>query len=147
MNQEFQIPSISDKIQSVKDTYIQGLNNIELLKKENISEKGNIEHQISQNLDDYIKVYGEELIKIPINSLYNILSKQECNFTLHNRLYDLIISHNQNTNDCDIFILLQFIDGSLLSNQNQKDSIKNKKYRYNFIPNFESLDVLNCNLA
>lgn len=71
--------------------------------------------------------------------------------TLHNHLYELIISHYQRSNDSNIFLLLKLIDGNLLSRENQIDSIKNQESRFGIKVNFDnsffnainSLD--NCN--
>lgn len=134
LNQEFQVPAISQLIQSKRDFYSSGLNNINKLKNNDLIDKSDIEHQISQNLDNYILQYGEELMKIPIQSLFNILSNEDCQFTRHDLLYELIMSHHQITHNSIIFILLQFIDGNSISSQNLMELIANKDRYYGFLP-------------
>ena len=82
------------------------------------------------------------LIKAPLNSLYNILSNPNRHFTLHNDLYELIQSNYIETNDAKIFVLLQFLDGNLITRENLLDSIRNKNIHYNFNPKFDFSIIL-----
>ena len=77
-------------------------------------------------MDYYITEFGSEIIKLPIQSLCNILTNPSLKFTLHNDFYELILSNFNQTNDSNIFILLQFLDGKLISSQNFIDSIQNQ---------------------
>ena len=108
LNQEFQIPSISEIIQTKYKIIDEISKNIKLLTDDSISNKSDIEHIISNSLDDYLLTAGPELLNVPVQILYDIISYQDCKFTQHNLLYKLILSHYENTKKSDIFVLLQF---------------------------------------
>ena len=123
LNQEFCIPSIQKLIDNLRNCIEEGLQNVTILRNSSISDKSEIEHRISQNLDNYIKYYGEQLIKVPVQSLYNVLSYKDRLLTDYNRLYELIISENNQSDNSDLLVLLPLINSSLFEPQNLLNSL------------------------
>lgn len=118
--------------------------NLSLLNDQLNIDKSMIIKEVAQNLDLYIKNYGEELIKLNIHLLYNIFNHKNRSLTEHNSSYELIIDHFNKTNDFSIFILLPSIDGSKLTDKNRQESIDLQSFHCGFVPSF-SLSVINDN--
>lgn len=133
LSKELNLISISEIIQQKRNYNNDIKNDIKKLSDNFITDKSEIEHRISQRLDDLLISYGEELINSPIQSLCNIFSFQDCNFTNHDRLYELIQSQYQKTKNSEIFILLQFID---------ENSIKNESSHFCFKPIFDNASII-----
>lgn len=142
ISNELQIEDISKIVQIKREEYGQILNNINALMQSTLFDKSDLEHHISQNLDIYLELYGDEFMKIPIQSLYNIFSYKDRNFSSDNQLYELIQSHFQKTNDSTIFILLQFINGNSISKQNLIDCLNNASLHFGYQPNLDLPSII-----
>lgn len=141
LSKEFQI--MGNLLTNDEDERNECLNNIKLLKDCSITDKSKIEKQISQDLDNYLKLCGEELLESPINSLFNIFSNPCKIFSAYNLCYNLIKHHYEKHQDLTIFIILKFLDGIKLDQNNLKDAIKSRHLRLNFMPQIEFSFVLN----
>lgn len=95
------------------------------------------EGEVSRNLDDYLDRYGIEMMKLPINTLFNIFNHQNCSLQNHDIAYNLIKIHYNQTNDQSIFILLPCLDGAKLNQKNLEDLIISKNLHANFMPKFD----------
>lgn len=112
------------------------LNDVKNLQQPPNSNTPNLIEKVAQNLDQYIIECGDELLKVPIQSL-NMIFNLSKRFTKHNLCYYLILQHSKCFNDKDIFILLPYLDGSQIDPKNLDDAIFNSKSRYGFLPNIE----------
>lgn len=92
------------------------------------------EEQIASNLDEYLEKYGQELMKKPVQSLFNVFNHEKRRLTKHDLAYELIKQHHESTNDFDIFILLDKLDGSKLSRSNFLESLSLREERLNHMP-------------
>lgn len=93
-----------------------------------------LEDFISENIDEYLSICGVQLFQIPIQSLINIFSCKKFNFANHNLCYQLIKSYYQETNDNNIFLLLEYLDSNQLSSENLNDAINSKENHLGFMP-------------
>lgn len=98
---------------SVEDEINECLDDIKILGDPNVPDKSLIEEKISQNTDHYLDLCGEKLLEFSLNSIYNIFFKGSTKLTKNNLCYELIKQHYENHNDLKIFILLQFLNGSI----------------------------------
>lgn len=116
-------------IPNKKNDYQKNLNSII---SDNISgdNKTSLENEISKDLDNYILNSGENLINLPIETLYNIFNNSR-SFTLHNEAYKLI---TQNTNNQEKYILLRFIDANRIKQEYVNESIELYEQRNFFVP-------------
>ena len=93
--------------------------------------------KVALKLYDYIENYGDILIKLPIQTLHIVFNHEKRNLTNHNRAYEMINKYFERTNDRNVFILLESLDGSKLSKSNIDESFKKRKSRLNYMPNIE----------
>lgn len=112
------------------------LNDVKNLQQPPNSNTPNLIEKVAQNLDQYLIECGDELLKVPIQSL-NMIFNLSKRFTKHNLCYYLILQHSKCFNDKNIFILLPYLDGSQIDPKNLDDAIFNSKSRYGFLPNIE----------
>lgn len=87
LKEEFSIPSISEIIQNKRESVNKFTAAIESLKDQNSENKSEIEHSIANSFDEHLQNFREKILDVPVNSLWNILSYKDCNFSLHN-LFD-----------------------------------------------------------
>lgn len=135
LSREFNV--MKNLIISVEDEINECLDDIKILGDPSVPDKSLIEEKISQNIDHYLDLCGEKLLESPLNSIYNIFSKGSTKLTKNNLCYQLIKKHYENHNDLKIFILLQFLNGSKLSQENLKDAIDSRQSRLDYIPQIE----------
>lgn len=113
-------------------------NNFEYLIKElnnsQVKDKQMAEEKIASNLDNCLIQVGPMLMNQPIGQLYNIFSHKKRQLTQHNIAYKLIKEKYLKSNDLNIFILLQFLDGSKLDHQYLRESFDECQKRNNFMP-------------
>lgn len=105
ISKELNIQSILNVIQQKRELFDNILKYINLLSDKSSADKSVAEHKISQSLDYILLYYGNKLMNSQIQSLYNIFSYEDRNFTSHERLYDLIQSHFEKNHNPEIFIL------------------------------------------
>lgn len=98
-------------------------------KEEEISDKSIFEEYISQNLDYYLDNYSQEMHKIPVSTLYNIFFNESRILNDHEKAYQFIISGDEN-----LYVLIQSLDSTKLSEQALKDAISNNDTHLGFIP-------------
>lgn len=96
-----------------------------------------IEEEISQHLDEYLDQEGELLMNAPIQSLYNIFNHCNRHLKNHDVAYELIKRQFENNHDPKIFILIESLDGSKLSQKNLEESLSLKNLHYNYEPHVE----------
>ena len=106
---------------------------------ENAKDVSYYEGEIAKKLDDYVsdRSYGCELMKSPIQSLFNIFNHSERRLTRQDDAYELIKDHFGRTGDSRIFILLDSLDGSELSRSNAEDSLSKEAERMHHKPKFD----------
>lgn len=109
LNHYFQIKEIQRLIDQVKNAFNDHEKIIELLINPSIKDRSMYENIISQNIDEYLKKVGKELMNLPINILYNIFFQSQT-LSDHNLVYQLIIENIQQRHDTTIFVLVQFLD-------------------------------------
>lgn len=102
------------------------------------------EEQIAIKLDEYLAKYGNELMKIKINSLYNIFNHKQRKLLDHNLAYDVICQYFNKTKNYDIFILLDSLDGTKLTKNNVEESLSLCKERLNHMPNIDFSYISNA---
>lgn len=136
LNKELCIPAISNLLDSLKDKWETCLLNIESLNSQSVMNKSDIEEEIAKNLDKYIVQYGQQLINLPIQSLYAIFNHPNRLITEHNRLYELIMQHYEQTNEMEIFTLLPSIDAREIEEKNVQESIDMYSSHGCFVPSF-----------
>lgn len=96
-----------------------------------------IEDEISRHLDEYLIEQGEMLMNSPIQILFNIFNKENIEFEEHDLAYDLIKKQFERSQDSSTFILLDFIEGSKLTETNLSESISLNRMRYKFMPRID----------
>lgn len=143
LNNELQIPLFTELIQYNREFYQYCYQDIQSLNDKTIQDKSEIEHRVSIHLNQYLQLFGHEILYSPIQSLYNIFSYQDCNFSLHELLFDLIQSHCEYNKNKEVFILLQFIDGKYISEKKLLQSFENLSSRFGFRPKFNISVLLN----
>ena len=80
------------------------------------------EELISSELEKYLNKYGKELMKISFQTLYNIFNHHKRKLNNHNLAYEHIVSYFNQTQDSNIFILLDLLDGHKLTRNNVEES-------------------------
>lgn len=118
----YEFETLTEMINQKKEEYGKYLITIQGLKSEDKNMKKIYENEIIENLNEYIEKYGIELMKIPIETLYNIFNKATKKFTKHNETYELIKNFFNQTKNSNIFILLDFLDGNKLTRNNMEES-------------------------
>ena len=137
ISKELQLQPISEIIQQKRDFFNNISKIISSISDKSVTDNSSAEHSISKVLDDVIEYYSDELMNLPIQSLYNIFNSNDCNFTSHERLYDLILNHFENNKDYEICMLLQFIDGNKIPEQKLINSINDESLHFGFKPFFD----------
>ena len=129
LSKEFHL--LEEVIQNKKEEFGEYLVNLNCLYSKNSLF---YEEQIASNLDEYLEKYGQELMKKPVQSLFNVFNHEKRRLTKHDLAYELIKQHHESTNDFDIFILLDKLDGSKLSRSNFLESLSLREERLNHMP-------------
>ena len=142
INNEFCIQSITELIEEKRDSFGEYLLNIESIYNQSIPDKSQIEEEIAQNLDIYINKYGEQLLNLPINSLFNIFGHKNMQIKSHNELYELIKNYYNKTNNFSVFSLLPFVDARELTYENKLESIDQYCSHGNFFPSFAFSSII-----
>lgn len=115
---------------------------LEYLISNKIENKSLYELYISQNLEFYIDNYPEKLRNVPITSLYNIFNNPRRNLIDHQKCYDFI----NNSNDSNLFVLFNSIDGNKLSSVSFEESIVKRDEHLGFMPKMNKIKIneLDC---
>lgn len=111
--------------------------------KEKIShDKSNNEKYAAKNLDKLIKKYPDHLMKIPINSLYNIFYNPQRVLTNTQKAYEFIDDliktatiHN-NENKLNYFVLFSSLNGDDLDDKTKLKILSKTNDYFGFIPKF-----------
>lgn len=135
LSQEFCL--MQEFLSSTKSNWSEYEQNIFILNDPMINDKSIIEQQVAQNLDDYIENQGERLMRLNIQTLYNIFNHKNKKFTKHDRTYELIHQRYNENQDGNIFILLRFIEAQKIQTGHLFDSILNSEQRCGYTPNFD----------
>lgn len=136
LSKEFNV--MNNLINSIQDTVDYYLHNIDIFNDHSVKDKSQIENMISLQLDEYIMNCGEQLLFIPIQSLYRIFNNNKRYLTKQNLCYYLIKQHYEKTKNSNIFVLLKCLDSENLNKENIIDSIESRNSRFGMIPNIES---------
>lgn len=88
LSDEFKI--LGEIIDQKKDEYGEYLIYINGLRYCSTQKVNEYEENIAKKLDEYIDKYGSTLMKIPIQSLYNIFNHKNRQLTKHDEAYELI---------------------------------------------------------
>lgn len=107
--------------------------------KNNFQDKSDAEQYIADNLILYIDNFPKEMNKIPITSLYNIISKSNYLESNQDKIYLFIKS----LEDKNCFILLQHLDCLKLSIEYTIDCISNQDKHLNILPKNHSHFIKN----
>ena len=91
LSREFSV--MRNLIISVEDEINEYLDDIIILEDPRVLNKSFVEEKISQNIDLYLDLCGEKLLKSPVNSIYNIFFKGSAKLTKNNLSYHLIKQH------------------------------------------------------
>ena len=137
LSQEFNL--LTDIIRKKKEEFgsdLQFFNGLKEQDKNNC--RSDYERQISENLDNYLDQYGTEMMKLPIQTLFNIFNHSQRNFTKHDLAYNLIKIEYKLSNDPNIFILLSALDATKLSQENLEDCLCSRHLRNGMMPKIES---------
>lgn len=132
LSEEFKI--MNEVIQKTKNNFDACEQNLYKLKHLNNIDKKSIEQTISSNLDLYIEKQGENLMSLDIQTLYNIFSQSNENFSKHNKAYELIKKHYEKYKDDTIFILLPILESEKLTYSNFKEIFNESETRFGFLP-------------
>lgn len=135
LNQEFQL--LDDIIEEKKKQFGEYLINLSGIKDNKNTNYPVFTEKIAMNLDDYIDKYGQELIKLPIQTLHIIFNHHKRYLTQHDIAYDLIKQHFEQTRDANIFVLLESLEGSKLSKSNIEECFKLRELRCNHMPSID----------
>lgn len=135
---EFNVLDLISQVRSELNEYIINIKGLQYCKKSILP---TIEEEISNHLDEYLIQQGELLMKSNIQSLYNIFKKGANQLNDHNLAYNLIKNEFEKSHDINICILLQFLDGRMLSEENLNDSISSQKLHYNFMPKIDFSNI------
>ena len=125
-----------------KDEPQNELNLLKSLNKDEPHDKSSLEANIAKNLDEILINSGDELMSLPIDSLYNIFFHQERKLIDHNRAYRIIKDNSKKQKKSDLFILLPSIDGAKLNLENLRDAILSEDMRDGNIPKINYLEIL-----
>lgn len=99
-------------------------------KNQNIFFKHYFETLISQDLNEYINNYPDELFSIPITSLYNIFYNRTPDL-YYNKAYKLIIE--KSSSNKDLFILLELINTEKLKEEIQIEAFEKCSEHFGFL--------------
>ena len=108
------------------------------LQNDSCQQKSEYEEIIAQNLDEYLENHGDILMNLKINSLCNIFSHSKRKLNNHDLAYNNIKKHYIDTNDFNILILISFLDGSKLNEENLTDSFTMSQNNNAFLPKLNS---------
>ena len=108
------------------------------LQNDSCQQKSEYEEIIAQNLDEYLENHGDILMNLKINSLCNIFSHSKRKLNNHDLAYNNIKKHYLDTNDFNILILISFLDGSKLNEENLTDSFTMSQNNNAFLPKLNS---------
>ncbi|KAK8839706.1 hypothetical protein M9Y10_031410 [Tritrichomonas musculus] len=136
LSQEFNL--LTDIIEKKKGEYGDDLQFFNGLLEQDNENRSDYEKQISENLDNYLDNYGPEIMKLPIQSLFNIFNHPERKLTKHNLAYNLIKIEFIRSNDQNIFVLLPSLDSTKISQENLEDSLCSCHLRNGMMPKIES---------
>ena len=139
LSEEFSI--YQERINNKKHEYGEYLINFQGLSSEDEGMRKISEERISTELDEYLNRYGEEMMRITIQSLYNIFNHSKRKLNNHNLAYEHIISYFNKTQDSNIFILLDLLDGSKLNRNNIEESYSLSSLRNNHIPKIDFSNI------
>lgn len=140
LSQEFNI--LKEYVQKKKKEFGSSLNLFQNLKNPDQKKRLQQEENTASKLQNYLDEYGIEMMKLPINTLFNIFKHPKRNLNNHDLAYSLISAEYQISKDANIFILISTLDGSKLSQKNLKDSIFNKDFHCGFVPEIQKADYL-----
>ncbi|KAK8841463.1 hypothetical protein M9Y10_027081 [Tritrichomonas musculus] len=134
LSQEFGLmKDILSKKTDGKDFHISSLKYILNLNDQNtLLNRSPHEGYIALHLDSFLAENEEEMLKIPINSLYNIFFHTERILTDHQKAFDFI-DKNKN-NDPNLLTLLPSLDSQKLNPNDVIDSITKSQENIGFIP-------------
>lgn len=144
LNQEFQFKQLDTLLKSKEEEFGEDLQYFNCIKSQNHADQSNSEEKIATRLDDYLKRYKTEIMKLPITSLYNIFNHHHRKLQDHNYAYELIKNHFEITGDSNIFSLLPSLDGAKLSKENLKESISQQESRFGYHPTFDVAYLTNA---
>lgn len=91
-----------------------------------------LEIYIAKNLDYCLKNYEKDMMKIPINNLYNIFNNSQRKLDDHELAYQFIKEASKLKSD--FYILLPFLDGDKLKRDSQIEIENKKNEGLNFLP-------------
>lgn len=100
-------------------------------------DKSEHEKYIALHLDSYLSEKEEQILKIPINSLYNIFYHEERVLDDEQKAFDFI-TKNKNTYP-DLLTLLPSLDSQKLKHDDIINSITNSQENIGFMPKFSPL--------
>lgn len=135
LSEEFQI--LREFIEEKRGQFGEYLVNLNGLKDTKNVNHSIYTEKVAMKLDDYIENYGDILMKLPIQTLHIVFNHKKRNLTNHNDAYEMINKYFERTNDRNVFILLESLDGSKLSKSNIEESFKKRKSRMNYMPNIK----------
>ena len=106
LSEEFKFQPLLQLIQSTKE-FNQAFLDINSVKQSYMQNNfTRDEDLIASNLDNYIEHYGIEMMKLPIQLLFNIFTNPKRKLSNYEKLYELIQNYYNETNDFRIFSLL-----------------------------------------
>ena len=156
LNNEFELNSLNEKLKNynnvskVKDEtkkennedqfyktseIMQILRNNEIKSNEAIGE-------ISERLDDYLDLYTTEFIKIDPTILFQIFNDPRRKLKQHNKAYQLVTQHYEQTHNPEILKILPTLDYKKLDEFNQNDSKEYRHERHFFMPQIDANAIL-----
>lgn len=126
LSEEFKFESLYHLIQLTKESKKEYLD-INSIKNSYINKISIDENHIACNLDNYLDHYGIEMLKLPIQLLFNIFTNPERKLSKYEYLCELILNYYNETNDFQIFSLLTTFDNSKINDSFIFNRIKEYK--------------------
>lgn len=118
LSQEFQI--LQEMIDEKKSEFGEYFVNLNGLKNEDSSI---YEEQIAKKLDDYLEGYSELLMQSDIQILHRIFNHEERRLTKHDLAYEMIKRQFEVSNNFEVFVLLDSLDGAKMARSNLEECL------------------------
>lgn len=118
LSQEFQI--LQEMIDEKKSEFGEYFVNLNGLKNEDSSI---YEEQIAKKLDDYLEGYSELLMQLDIQILHRIFNHEERRLTKHDLAYEMIKRQFEVSNNFEVFVLLDSLDGAKMARSNLEECL------------------------